>query len=616
MICKNVRAILVALCALAAAVPAVAQTPETRRASVSPTTTDLFLLTPSAPSATRSLVIDAATRAIVKVTAFSQDLTVTLISPNGTRYSMGAPETAAFESVITGHAATGGANYTGILKTPTPGTWQVEVVHDGALSRDIDVFVTSIIASPVAVALVSADSELPVGTDMQVALAAFDGTTCLRGVTTSGTVIRPDRSSYAVSFRDDGVSPDTTANDGIAVANVPLPAAGEYAVSAHVSGTASTGAFVRTAEVQVDALPRTAILDGTFTDSGVDTDGDGLFNAIRIAPRADIQVAATYTVSVEIGTASGKIMQRATQLTLPVGSASPQVTFPAEDIVRDLAADGPYTVRRVELDRHDAGQLFTADRRMTLGQTRAWRLQDFQRERLRLTGTSTATGIDTNGNSRFDLLRLSIGILADFSGSYQYSGTLTDSNGASIGFASGSTFLSAGTPGTINLTFNGTTIGENNVDGPYRLALLVHGAGQSLVAPTAFTTQAFNVCQFEGCTLDSTPPVLSVSVTPSVLTPVNHKLVQIAPSISVSDDQDPSPTVHLDSITSSEGDNVRGDGNTTDDIQIINGAIFLRAERNGTGEGRIYTLTWIARDAAGNTSPASATVTVPHDQGK
>ena len=35
----------------------VAQTPETRRASVSPTSTDLFLLTPSAPSAIGCQVI-------------------------------------------------------------------------------------------------------------------------------------------------------------------------------------------------------------------------------------------------------------------------------------------------------------------------------------------------------------------------------------------------------------------------------------------------------------------------------------------------------------------------------------------------------------------------------
>ena len=40
----------------------------------------------------------------------------------------------------------------------------------------------------------------------------------------------------------------------------------------------------------------------------------------------------------------------------------------------------------------------------------------------------------------------------------------------------------------------------------------------------------------------------------------------------------------------------------------------LRAERSGTGPGRVYTLTYRSADAAGNTSTCEATVTVPHDQ--
>ena len=50
-----------------------------------------------------------------------------------------------------------------------------------------------------------------------------------------------------------------------------------------------------------------------------------------------------------------------------------------------------------------------------------------------------------------------------------------------------------------------------------------------------------------------------------------------------------------------------------DDIQIIDGTIYLRAERSGKSDGRVYTLTYQATDCAGNTSTASATVTVPHD---
>jgi hypothetical protein len=52
-----------------------------------------------------------------------------------------------------------------------------------------------------------------------------------------------------------------------------------------------------------------------------------------------------------------------------------------------------------------------------------------------------------------------------------------------------------------------------------------------------------------------------------------------------------------------------------DDIEVtVDGRIFVRAERSGQGDDRVYTLTYKATDAAGNFAYSSATVTVPHDQ--
>jgi len=43
--------------------------------------------------------------------------------------------------------------------------------------------------------------------------------------------------------------------------------------------------------------------------------------------------------------------------------------------------------------------------------------------------------------------------------------------------------------------------------------------------------------------------------------------------------------------------------------------VLLRAERSGDGPGRVYTLTYAARDASGNMASALGIVTVPLDQG-
>jgi pimeloyl-ACP methyl ester carboxylesterase len=117
---------------------------------------------------------------------------------------------------------------------------------------------------------------------------------------------------------------------------------------------------------------------------------------------------------------------------------------------------------------------------------------------------------------------------------------------------------------------------------------------------------------------DATAPTLSVALSPNVLWPPNHEMVKIAASIDMVDGCDDKSDVKLVSITSNEPDDGMGDGDTGDDIQ---GAEFgtddrefwLRAERQGGGTGRIYTVTYEATDASGNAAKATTEVTVPHN---
>ena len=115
---------------------------------------------------------------------------------------------------------------------------------------------------------------------------------------------------------------------------------------------------------------------------------------------------------------------------------------------------------------------------------------------------------------------------------------------------------------------------------------------------------------------DTTPPVIaSVSVVPSVLWPPNHKFVPVTLSVVAQDTCDPNPACTLVGITSSEPANGGGSGNTSPDF-VITGALSanLRAERDGTGSGRTYTLTVQCTDHSNNSSNASTTVFVPHNQ--
>lgn len=154
------------------------------------------------------------------------------------------------------------------------------------------------------------------------------------------------------------------------------------------------------------------------------------------------------------------------------------------------------------------------------------------------------------------------------------------------------------------------------------------GVNPTIVLPVGTTTVKLTVSDsitssedyVDITVTDTQAPVISVSVSPDMLWPPNHKMVEITATVVVTDIADPSPLIMLDSITSNEPDdaNGNGDGNTVNDIQDASIGtedydFLLRAERAGGNGGRIYTITYIAIDFSGNSASATATVVVPHD---
>ena len=116
---------------------------------------------------------------------------------------------------------------------------------------------------------------------------------------------------------------------------------------------------------------------------------------------------------------------------------------------------------------------------------------------------------------------------------------------------------------------------------------------------------------------DTTAPVItSLNASPAVLWPPNHQMVSVKVS-GQADEAVSAVTGRILSVTSNEPDNGLGDGDTAGDI-VITGSdtVNLRAERAAKGNGRIYTILFEARDAAGNASTKTVTVTVPKSQGK
>ncbi len=69
------------------------------------------------------------------------------------------------------------------------------------------------------------------------------------------------------------------------------------------------------------------------------------------------------------------------------------------------------------------------------------------------------------------------------------------------------------------------------------------------------------------------------------------------------------------SVASDEPDNANGDGNTTNDIEIVDHSTFrARAERQGGGDGRTYSIRFEADDGLGHRLESTCFVEVSHDR--
>jgi uncharacterized protein (TIGR03118 family) len=110
------------------------------------------------------------------------------------------------------------------------------------------------------------------------------------------------------------------------------------------------------------------------------------------------------------------------------------------------------------------------------------------------------------------------------------------------------------------------------------------------------------------------PVISNASASPDLLWPPNHQAVPVTVAYTVTDDCVPAPACTL-SVSSNEGEG-GGSGNTSPDWTVVDShTVDLVAERAGTGDGRIYTVTINCKDTLPLSSSAQVVVTVPHSQG-
>jgi hypothetical protein len=121
--------------------------------------------------------------------------------------------------------------------------------------------------------------------------------------------------------------------------------------------------------------------------------------------------------------------------------------------------------------------------------------------------------------------------------------------------------------------------------------------------------------------VNNTPPSITLNGQNIELWPPNHSYHTITVANLVASATSCDGTVNINSViidhvTSDEVENGNGDGNTLNDIVIAcnRKSVQLRAERDGSGDGRVYTIYFKVTDGLGHSTTVSATVMVPKSQ--
>lgn len=110
------------------------------------------------------------------------------------------------------------------------------------------------------------------------------------------------------------------------------------------------------------------------------------------------------------------------------------------------------------------------------------------------------------------------------------------------------------------------------------------------------------------------PPVCSLGQpTPASLWPPTHTLASVG-IVGVADPDNDQITITVTGVTQDEPVNGLGDGDTSPDAVLQGSTALLRAERSGTGNGRVYQLTFTAGDNQGGSCIGRVKVQVPHSR--
>lgn len=291
----------------------------------------------------------------------------------------------------------------------------------------------------------------------------------------------------------------TSTGDGLWAQTVTAPAGGAFTVTVWVEGPEP-----RTVGAPLVVGAGGEIGDG-FAEGTTDEDGNGLTDRLDIIVPVSVDDAGEYRLAGRLVDAQGaRVAEAGTSAVLDAGSGTLTLSFGGRAI-NASARPGPWQLVDVTLSDAEMSMIDTKD----LGETSAFDPADFEHDELTV-GAFADTAVDGDGDGRYDVLRVSVDVTARVSGTYALNGKLVAQDGTEVARAQTTAHLGAATT-TLELQFDGNTIGLSGRDGPYILRdfaiypTAAPSGGLALV--DAYETAAYRNVEFAGGVASDTAPV-------------------------------------------------------------------------------------------------------------
>jgi len=340
-----------------------------------------------------TVLIDAADTALFDIVVYDDLLRLELVSPSGRRIDAATPATdpavAHAPLLNQGPFFIGGYH----IQAPEPGTWTLEVLGTGAPAPDTGYALTTLIQLPPGTGVVLAaavdQDQAVIGEPVTITATLTADGLPVTDATVRAQVFHPDDDTTTeVVLVDDGTGGDAVAGDGIYSGMFAATTlTGDYDVVISAEGPAP--AFTREQQLDFAVVPSATSFSGSFSDRGVDADGDGRFDQLVIDVGVEVDVEAAYrvfgTLSDGVGTA---IEQLRVEQQLAPGPQTVSLAFDGAALFA-LGHDGPFLLEDLVLED------VATETGLAVGPTytsAAYAHTDFQRPPLLLTGTASDHG--------------------------------------------------------------------------------------------------------------------------------------------------------------------------------------------------------------------------------